>query len=134
VEEECYTMICALDASNPRTCDLCGKTDHLSLQCPRFDSLMKDPNAARRLLMTLTNIRRQQGDTASTSSTATTPTTSTRGTGSTLPTARRSRTPPTSNRSRIPIRSLEGEDTDDDVSISRLTDDEASVGATPDFI
>ena len=132
--EECFMLVCALTASNPRTCDLCGKEDHLCMQCPRYAALMRDPYAAKRLLQSLSNLRNRQDDTTSTATT-------TASTGSSTPSARRyqdntgRRTPPSSNRSRtgIPMRGLEGEDTDEDVSISRLTDDEASLTDSPDF-
>ena len=131
--EECFSLVCALTASNPRTCDLCGKDDHLCMQCPRYAALMRDPYAAKRLLTSLSNLRNRQ-DPDSTATTA-------QSSGATTPSARRyqdrsgNRTPPSSNRSRgsFPIRGLEGEDTDEDVSISRLTDDEASLPDSPDF-
>ena len=121
LDDEMYHSICAIMAGDPKTCDLCGSLEHLIASCPRLRTLLADPHKVKRLLRTIELARAGRGGTQSqTSSTAAS-------TLNSLIGDNRSSTPPTSNRTSRLVRQLQADDTDDDLSISRLTDDEGSV-------
>jgi hypothetical protein len=123
LEDSDILQICQLAASSEsRKCDLCMKTDHLLLHCPRLQMFRDDPMALRRMLRTFTQLR----DGSDSNSNNSTSTTSNRFRPRT--TNRRPGTPPTSNRS-LNVRALDQDDTDDDGTAGNLTDDEG-----PDFI
>ena len=107
-----YATICSLMATASQTCDLCRATDHLVASCLSLRHISSNENKTRRLLATLERGRSSRG-------------------GSTNPSrvSTRARTPPSSNRSAprtAPTRQLlaDEDDTDEDVSIRQLTDDE----------
>ena len=115
-DTEIFALICAISASNPRTCDMCGSTEHIIAACPKVARLVKDPVTLKRLLFALDKARSSGGGPTSFSA----PSAPSPGTG-------RSSTPTRSNR-HTPIRSVlhDKEDTDTNVSINQLTDDEGA--------
>ncbi len=117
-EEDACLVICSLVAASPRSCDFCGATDHLVSLCPKLKNMASDPTKATRVLKAIESARVSGGGTSNLSITAAR-------TASTGSSASRSRTPPTSNRS-VLIRQMQEDDTDEDVSISRLTADEGN--------
>ena len=114
VDDDMLLQICSLAAANPRTCDVCGATDHIVATCPRLRRLLEDPVKARRLLSAIEAGHSTRGGSTQTS------------TPSSSLSSSRARTPPTSNRTTL-IRQLQADDTDDDGTASIGTDDDASV-------
>ena len=107
-----YATVCSLMATASQTCDLCRASDHLVASCPSLHRILSDEHKTRRLLAALERGRSSGG-------------------GSTNPSrvSTRARTPPSSNRSApraATTRQLlaDDNDTDEDVSIRQLTDDE----------
>ena len=119
LDDDALLAVCSLMAANPCSCDYCGATDHLVAQCPKLRSLAQEPSRVNRLLKALEAARLSRG--GSFPSRPSPPT--------------RPSTLPTSNRSGLAlVRQLHEDDTDEDVSISRLTDDEGLASdVDPDF-
>ena len=112
-----YSTICAISAAGSRTCHLCGSATHIVGQCPKLKSLVADPVKAKTVLAAIQRGLPNGGGQT--------------GFGSPdRPIFPRSSTPPVNNRRDTrPVRSLQDDDTDTDVTVSQLTDGEDS----PDF-
>jgi hypothetical protein len=114
LEDDDLVTIYSLMASNTtRKCDLCESPDHLIAKCPQIETYRRDPHKLRRLLRALQDAR--------------TPDDASKKTGTTNSSSApsndtRSRTPTRSNASRATVNQLTGDDTDDDVTISQLSD------------
>ena len=116
-DTEIFALICALSAST-RTCDMCGSPDHIIAQCPKLLRLVKEPVTLKRLLFAIDKARSSGGGPTSISASLSPP-------AAGRPSSRPS-TPTRSNRS-APLRSvLQDDDTDTDVSLNQLTDDEGA--------
>ena len=108
-----FASVCSLMATaQSRTCDLCQSSDHLVASCPILRRVIDDPSKARRLLAIVEQSRSSRGGSPQRPSPQSRP-------------SSRARTPPASNRT-ADARALDlhDEDTDEDVSIRQLTDDE----------
>ena len=116
IDDDMLLQICSLAAANPRTCDVCGASDHIVATCPRLRRLLDDPTKARRLLTAIEAGHSSRGGSTQTSTTSSL---------SSSLSSSRARTPPTSNRSTL-VRQLQADDTDDDGTASIGTDDDAS--------
>jgi hypothetical protein len=127
LDNEAYMSICALMASRPRTCDFCGSSSHLIAQCDRLRERASDRGSLKRILDSLVRYLPTGGG-----SSIRTPSSTPSRTASSSRPASRATTPPASNRSR-PVRSLlQEDDTDTDISIHQLTDDDTD-GSASDF-
>ena len=103
-----FASVCSLMATATNNkCDLCQESTHLVASCPILRRAIGDPVKTRRILSAIEGGRSNRG-------------------GSTTPysSPSRSRTPPTSNRAATRALTLDDDDTDEDVSLRQLTDDE----------
>ena len=111
-------------STQPRTCDFCGRVDHLIATCPKLQTFIRDPVKAARIRNILQAALASRGGTQTSNSTNSAVSSS-----SSSP---RARTPPLSNRTVAQV-DLHGDDTDDDVTISQLETDDEATDTEPDF-
>ena len=115
MDDESLLAICSLVAASQqgsRRCSLCDQDSHLINTCPSLADMLKDPSRAKRVLLTLQKSLESRG-------------------GSPPQNSQTSRDTTPQRRIRALIKSED--DTDDDITISRLTDDERSDDENPDF-
>ena len=119
LDDELYCSVCALSAANTRTCYLCGSLSHVVAQCDKLKDLVKDVPRAKAVLGAIRQ-HLPNGGGYTDSSSAGRPSFSR---------PFRPGTPPADNRSSSgtrPVHALQGDDTDTDVTVSQLTDEDTS--------
>jgi hypothetical protein len=114
-------------ASRPRTCDFCGSSSHLIAQCDRLRTRASDRASLKRILDSLVRYLPTGGGYS-----IRTPSSTPASTAASSRSAPRANTPPASNRSRSVRALLQEDDTDTDISIQQLTDDDTD-GSASDF-
>jgi hypothetical protein len=127
LDQDAYLSICALMASRPRTCDFCGSSSHLIAQCERLRERASNRTSLKRILDSLVRYLPTGGGYS-----IRTPSSTPASNASSSRSAPRATTPPASNRSRSVRALLQEDDTDTDISIHQLTDDDTD-GSASDF-